>query len=365
MRWICWLMLTICSVTWAQERQIVPLRYELWWDERSSWFVGKEWTAPGDVKLPSLTNPKFFKSKFGDSERVFAVAEENGEMILLVDTDGDNDLTDERVFRLRQRGYNRVFGPIPMKIRVNGRIVVRHIGVEIERIGSGESTPSLIVASRWKGTVQWNGKPVPVTVLDANADGLVNEYDFLIWGDESEGRRLPVSGRLGVDGRFFRFHVPPTGENLLVEPIQVKSAVVQAKGDEISLVLEGKDGQWILDGRNGKVLAPVGEFRLVDITLTRKDSQGRDWKLNASAYGPAAPKLNITESGASLEIEPLKVELIYNRKGDEFEFSLDIKTANGMSLRGLIVGRQLPPEPKLQLKAPDGKVIAEPQFHYG
>mgnify|MGYP001626353542 CR=1 FL=1 len=365
MRWMMLMLLLTSCAAMAQDKQIVPLRYELWWDERSFWFIGKELTTPGNAKLPPLNNPKFFSSKFADSERLFAVAEEEGELILVADTDGDNDLTDEKVFRLRQRGYHRVFGPIPMKIRVNGKIVVRHIGVRVDREEDGSLTPYLIVASRWKGTVQWDGKSVPVTILDANADGLVNKDDFLFLGDEFEGRRLPVSGRLGIEGRFFRFHVPPTGEHLVIEPIQVKSATVQVRGDEASLTLEDNDGRWTLDGRNGKVSAPAGEFRLLEVTVSRKDSQGRNWVLTAAAYGPAAPRLNVSEHGASLEIEPLKVELIYNRKGDEVEFSLDIKTANGMSLRGLTVDNRLPPEPKLQLKALNGEVIAEPQFHYG
>ncbi|MCS7187367.1 MAG: hypothetical protein RMK89_10490 [Armatimonadota bacterium] len=366
MRWLCRLLLALCSVAWSQERQVVPLRYELWWDERVTYKFGPEQTSPGDVKLPSLKNPFFFSHKFGDTKRIFAVAEQNGEFILFADTNGNNDLTDERPFSSRQRGYMRAFGPIPMRIQINGRTLIRYIGAEVIPQPNGEVSFHLLAASRWKGTVNWDGRTLPVTIIDANADGLVNERDSLVLGDETQRRRLPVSGRLGIDGRFFRFHVPPTGEHLVFEAVQLKSAILKFQGEEVSLTLEGDDGQWILEGRNGQVVAPVGEFRLMNVTLFRKDEQGRKWQFSAYAFGPAAPKLLIPEAGTNLNFEPLKVSLVWNRKGEEIEFSLDIKTENGMSLSDLrFDGFRRPPEPKLRLVAPNGKVIAEPQFHYG
>lgn len=367
MRRLCWLLLALFNVAWAQERQVVPLRYELWWDERSFWLVGRfDQTAPGDAKLPPLNKPTFFSCEFGGTKRLFVVAKQDNDFVLLADTNGNNDLTDERPFFLRQRGSSRVFGPIPMRLQVDGRTVIRYVGAEIRTLPDGKILLYLLVASRWRGTIQWDGKPVAITIFDANADGLVNEEDFLLWGDEPQGLRLPALGRLGIDGRFFRFHVPPTGENLVFEPVQVKSAIVQVQGDEVLLALEGDDGQWILEGRNGQVAAPVGEFRLLSVTLLRKDEKGRKWQLSAHAAGPAAPKLSVPEEGMTLNFEPLKVSLIWDRKGDEFEFSLDIKTENGMSLSDLrFDGFQRPPEPKLRLVAADGKVIAEPQFHYG
>ncbi|MFN4180935.1 MAG: hypothetical protein ACK4I8_11520 [Armatimonadota bacterium] len=368
MRWLIWsVMLLLCGVAWTQERQVVPLRYELWWDERSFWYVGRlEPTAPGEAKLPPLTEPKFFTCEFGGSKRLFVLAKQDGDWALYVDTNGNNDLTDEKPFKLRQRGHNRVFGPIPMKVQMNGRTLIRYVGAEVTTATDGSIRFYLLVASRWKGRLQWDGKTVTVTIVDRDANGLVSDWDVLLWDDGTGQRSLPVLGRLGIDGRFFRFHVAPTGEQLVIEPVQVKSAVVKVQGDDVSLTLEDDDGQWILEGRNGQVLAPVGEFRLVSVTLSREDGQGRKWQLSADAFGPAAPKLSIPESGTTLNLEPLKVSLIWNRKGDEIEFSLDIKTVNGMSVRGLwFNGFQRPPEPKLRLVAAGGKVIDEPKFHYG
>ncbi len=88
--------------------------------------------------------------------------------------------------------------------------------------------------------------------------------------------------------------------------------------------------------------------------------------MSANAFGPAAPKLSVSESGPILNLEPLKVSLTWNRKDDEIEFSLEIKTVNGMTISGVwFDGFQRPPEPKLRLIAADGKVLDEPKFHYG
>jgi len=365
MRWAMLMLLLASCTAWAQERQVVPLRYELWWDERSFWGVGAKETAPGDVKLPKLTEPIFFVNPAADDKRLFALAKENGEFVLYADTNGNNDLTDERPFRLRQRGWRRVFGPIPMRYRINGKTVIRHIGAEVIVLGDGRVYFSLLVASRWHGTLVWDGKSVSVAVIDRNCDGMIGEDDTLVWDEKGEKRHLPTKGQVGINGRFFRYQVAPTGEELVVEPIQVRTAKVKFQGERLILNVEDKSGQWRLEGQKGELIAPVGDFLLVGMEISRGDEQGRIWNLMASAFGPAAPKFAIPETGANLNFEPLQVSLIYDRRGDEFEFSLDIKTANGMSLRGLTVDYMMPPEPKLRLISLDGKVVAEPQFHYG
>jgi hypothetical protein len=128
MRWMVLMLLLASCEAWAQERQVVPLRYELWWDERRFSLIGMKQTAPGDVKLPKLVEPLFFVNPFSDDKRLFALAKEDGEFVLYADTNnGNNDLTDERPFRLQQLGSRRVFGPIPMRYQINGKTVIRHI----------------------------------------------------------------------------------------------------------------------------------------------------------------------------------------------------------------------------------------------
>jgi hypothetical protein len=365
MRWVMLISLLASCAAWAQERQVVPLRYELWWDERRFSLIGMEQTAPGDVKLPKLVEPLFFVNPLSDDKRLFALAKEDGEFVLYADTNGNNDLTDERPFRLQQRGSRLVFGPIPMRYRINGKPVIRHIGAGVMTLGDGRVFFYLLVASRWHGTLVWDGKSVSVSVIDGNCDGRIGEGDSLIWDEGGEERHLPAEGQVGINGRFFRYQVAPTGEELVIEPIQVRTAIVKFQGERLTLNVEDKSGRWRLEGQNGELIAPVGNFLLVGLEISRKDKQGRIWRLMANAFGPAAPKLTIPETGAVLNFEPLQVSLVYDRKGDEFEFSLDIKTANGMSLSGLTVDRRMPPEPRLRLTALGGKVVAEPQFHYG
>ncbi len=96
------------------------------------------------------------------------------------------------------------------------------------------------------------------------------------------------------------------------------------------------------------------------------DQQGRVWHLSANASGPAAPKLVIPKEGATLpSFEPLQISLLTNKTDEGWEFSLELRTANGMVVRGLRVNEFLPPEPKLRLATADGKVVDEPQFHFG
>jgi len=366
MRWAMLMLLLASCTAWAQERQVVPLHYEPWWGERI-FIVSLEQTAPGNVKLPKLTEPIFFVNPFTDEKRLFALAKENGEFILYADTNGNNDLTDEQPFRLRQWGRTRIFGPIPMRYYINGRAVIRHVGAYVPMLRDGKVFLILCVVSCWRGMIIWDGKLSSVVVIDKNCDGIIGEGDMLIWGEGGEERHLPPKGRVGINGRFFRYQVAPTGEELVIEPIQVRTAIVKFQGERLTLNVEDESGRWQLEGQNSKLIAPIGDFRLVTVELSRKDGQGRIWRLIANAFGPAAPKFVIPETGATLNIEPLQVSLIYYRKGEEFEFYLDIKTANGMNLWGLTVNHRMPPEPKLRLMALDEKIIfvTERQFRYG
>lgn len=250
-----------------------------------------------------------------------------------------------------------------MRFRINGRTVIQHFGVTMDSDGK-QVRLSLLIASRWTGTLMLDGKQTPVTVVDDNTDGVISSGDMILLG-EHEWRRLPIAGRIMLNGQLWRFQVAATGERLTLEPIETPKGQIRFSGERVLVTLEGDDGVWILEGQDGTVPAPVSEFRIIEVEITRKDKQGRFWVLSAYASGPAAPKMRITEEGAPLNLEPLKISLVWDRKGNEFEFSLDLKTSNGMSVRDLVVNNRRPPEPKLRLTAPNGKVISEPKFHYG
>lgn len=350
-----------------QEQIVVPLRYQLRWDDRHFSFHGGllNPTAPGDAKLPPLSDPqpKFLKGKFVDGERLFVIAKQDEEWLLYADTDGDNDLTDERPLRGSFDGRYRHFGPIPMRFRVNSKTVLHHIGISQRLEPDGEI--DFRRASFRTGNFVWEGKPITVTLEDSDFDGAITQKDTLFWNDGQEQRWFPTAGRIGKDGRFFRYEVVPTGEQLIIEPLSVPSAPVHYKGEGLALTLEEEGGKWFLEGKDGQLIAPVGEFRLSGVLLTRKDKQGRLWQLVASAFGPAAPKLTVSPSGTTLNLEPLDVSVLVNRKGNEFEFSLEIKTVNGMQVGDMRVNNRRPPEPKLRLMAPNGKIVDEPKFHYG
>ncbi len=137
MRWIVWMMPLMLGSSLCAQSQVVKLRYELWWEEKIVWYGQKlEPTTSVNAKLPSLTKPLFFVGKFIDGKRLFVLTTQNGQPALYADTDADNDLTDEQPFRIRQRGFTQLFGPFPMRFRINERTVIQHFGVAME--GEGE-----------------------------------------------------------------------------------------------------------------------------------------------------------------------------------------------------------------------------------
>jgi hypothetical protein len=187
-----------------------------------------------------------------------------------------------------------------------------------------------------------------------------------IWLVDQKGPRfLPPIGQIGIKGHFFRYHVEPTGKELVIEPVQVRAASLRFHGEQLQVSVFNENEGWWLEGEGGELKAPVGSFRLGMVNLSRKDAQGRLWTLLAVFPSKQAPKLEIPEEGKTLNLEPLHINLRWDEEDDGLKFSLDITTANGMNVGMLWVDRKRPPEPKLRLTAPDGKVVAELPFHYG
>lgn len=387
MRRFGWLLLVLCSIAWTQEQQVISLRYEVGWSEKGLWgfMLGVPRLAESakleNVKLPSVSNVSLFAAKFVDGKRFFAVTKRQNKLVLYADTNGNNNLTDERPFEMsRQNSNAMVAGPIPMRIKLNGKTVTRHVGAMFIEIKDKRvplrSLLFLFAANRWTGKLFWEGKQIPVTVIDKNCDGVISEDDSLILGSavtkgspilltDFKEKRLPARGQVGINGKFFRFEVSPDGEKLICEPLKVQTATVKFDGEQLMLIVEGGGKKWLLEGKEGKLITPIGEFQLLKVNLTRKDKQRQLWMVEANAFGPAAPRFSIPDSGTMLDIEPLKLSLHYAQKGDQCEFSLDIKTANGMSVNMLLAKGRLPPEPKLRLSSLDGKIVAESKFHYG
>ncbi|MFA0782601.1 hypothetical protein [Fervidibacter sacchari] len=345
-------------MAWGEERQVVPLQYEL-----GGLFLGTaelelKPTAPRGVKLPPLKEPLFFSWKFVDGKRLFVLAKEGKEFVLYVDTDGDNDLTDEQPFRL-QLGWGNVLGPIPITLRFNDQTIIRNFFVIVNTKGE---IPVLTLqsADQWTGMLLWEGKPMTVVVKDADCDGLIGKGDWLQLGDHS----LLAVGKIGINGRFFRHRVEPTGKELILEPMQVQTADLRFQGERLGISVERKNERWWLEGEGGELKAPIGSFYLLKVDIYRKDTKGRLWNLSATSFGEP-PNLRILKQGTTLNLEPLRINLQWDEEGDKLIFSLDITTANGMDVVMLLVNEKRPPAPKLRLTTPDGKVIAERQFHYG
>jgi hypothetical protein len=103
-----------------------------------------------------------------------------------------------------------------------------------------------------------------------------------IWLVDQKGPRfLPPIGQIGIKGHFFRYHVEPTGKELVIEPVQVRAASLRFHGEQLQVSVFNENEEWWLEGEGGELKAPVGSFRLGMVNLSRKDAQGRLWMLLA------------------------------------------------------------------------------------
>jgi hypothetical protein len=106
-----------------------------------------------------------------------------------------------------------------------------------------------------------------------------------IWLVDQKGPRfLPPIGQIGIKGHFFRYHVEPTGKELVIEPVQVRATSLRFHGEQLQVSMVNEREGWWLEGEGGELKAPVGSFRLGMVNLSRKDAQGRLWMLLAFSY---------------------------------------------------------------------------------
>jgi len=99
--------------------------------------------------------------------------------------------------------------------------------------------------------------------------------------DQKGPRFLPPIGQIGIKGHFFRYHVEPTGKELVIEPVQVRATSLRFHGEQLQVSMVNEREGWWLEGEGGELKAPVGSFRLGMVNLSRKDAQGRLWTLLA------------------------------------------------------------------------------------
>jgi hypothetical protein len=254
------------------------------------------------------------------------------------------------------------------------------------RYVANESTVSLEPAGYFEGTAKLGGRSVKLGVVDANLDGLVGnsgrEYgatDFMLVdyngngkldgpaGDiqymQYPGESAPFRGEvLMPDKAFYSIRVSPSGRKLVLARKPQGTGAIAVKGATIASasVLDAEGGQIATRPLGGVCPVPVGTYRDADVYVVKNG-----WVCNLNLS-----RLNIVVAAGKTvylaSASPDKLALTVQKTGDQYEFSVDAKTAKGGDVSGVYKpSGENPDPPTLSIRNAKGKVVKGLAFEYG
>jgi hypothetical protein len=308
---------------------------------------------------------------------------------LYVDANQNRDLTDDRPVRGFYRRGAMVFGPLPLRIPVDGQRRLYHAVVEGRERGPNREYV-LRSLGYYTGAVPFGSKRCPVALVDANANGLYGDPfrgfspdpeqfgDMLLVDANKDGRFDPggmipremlFCGKcIVVDGRFYELALRPDGSGMRVTPAPVKLATLRSGYPRFGIMLLNDKGVLPLESHNGVIRVPPGQYRVLRWSLDHPTREGK-WEVQGGAMGEGeGPQLVVPEDGAaSFQLTtPLLAKVTASPvTPGSLDFQLSLTTSSGETIANIAVNGQRPPEPTLKLLDEGGNEVATLKFHYG
>lgn len=200
--------------------------------------------------------------------------------------------------------------------RLTGRAVVF-------RLGASGRTLAVAAAGYLEGKVRLEGRDRLARRTDGDADGSYTGPQDRLWIDrDGDARFEPLAEQflfgavLAIGPGRYAARSDPQGTRLALEPLVGTGAVRLAIGraetrerlSDIRVLLIGRDGSALgLEGAGGEVVAPVGEYRLSELSLSLSDpGGGPPWHFVFSdSLSRREPVWHTVAKGRTLELDPI------------------------------------------------------------
>jgi hypothetical protein len=239
-------------------------------------------------------------------------------------------------------------------------------------------------AGYYQGMVSFGDQKRLVAVVDADGNGLYNDYstkadgggDRLLIDLNGDGKfdprangdeAQPLGRYVLVGDHYWRIDVAADGSALTVEPLDKPLGVIRATIADYTLLLEGKDGVFRVRGKAGTVRVPAGAYHMSQCVWRVYDKSRRFWEF--SGQGPAGASLEVPAAG-ELKLPlgpPLSPTIAVSPpEAGRITLLLSLLGAGGESYRLVRLNNtENPPIPRARIVDSGGHELAVVVFHYG
>ncbi len=309
---------------------------------------------------------------------------------LFVDTDGDNDLADEKPLAGKAQGSQVAFGTVELATPAGAPV---RVALQAYMDRGKPAKPRFLRmggAGCFTGKVTLAGKTYNVAVIDSNLNG---RYTDTIEGKESFSRDIDaVVIDLNGDGQFapLSLTIQPMEWMPLAKGVKVADAyytvTVAADGSTIELA-KADPGFGTLDlgasdveimafsdfgfqriQGGGKVPLPAGKYMPIRVSLSRTDADGAKWTLRRSSGTDKLSQLRI-EAGKTCVIKlgpPLVARTDVQQRDRNVFIGLSLVGKAGTTYAaGATKNNKRQPAPTFEIIDGNEKVIHTGKFEYG
>ena len=338
--------------------------------------------------------------------------------VLYVDSNNNEDLTDDSVIPLRIPNNNgmKQFGPIEVMIKYDDIMEPYYFYLDYQRMDTPVLHENskflenmylrLIPGGYFTGTANIGNSKYMISVVDFNGNGIFNEPfnvkpevkapdgrlyavgDQVLFTVDANRAKMsfyfyPYSNYINLDGKWYSVDVSSDGRKMEINKADIDLGTIRVPYQLNSLQLVSENGVITVNGRNildpkGKITyeyeVPTGTYKLFAYTMRMRKS-GEEWFCNAS--GTESVEQFQVKKGEVFDLKlgypfimnvsclPLSGQQKNIEAGDTVLLSLTFSGQAGEVFTNITKsGKQLP-RPTFKAVDESGKVVSEGSFEYG
>ncbi|HUU91846.1 MAG TPA: hypothetical protein VM238_11645 [Phycisphaerae bacterium] len=331
----------------------------------------------------------YCQMSFGD-KRIWMAALVGDAPKLYVDTDGDNDLSDETAIAGQVEG-NRVKYAIA-DLPVSGGATVK---VRCEATFRNTKGPAQVLSLRAAGCpagkATLGGKTYAVAVIDGTFNGHYNDIIQDNPNDLSSGSADGLAIDLDQDGQFARpsptgkawewtllckmvevggtyytVRVAPDGSEIEFQKTEPKFGTLDMGGPGVDIIAMSEAGFQRVNTADGKARLPAGKYMPVTLTLTQTDDAGATWMLRQSGGEFRQFEIRPDEALAVKLGPPLLAKTDVRQSGKTVLIIYALLGQAGEQYSpGAMKDKTMLPPPAVEILDEARKVIYAGKFEYG